>query len=217
MSDSILDWIENHDERWSFIILYVGGAVVLSIFMSLFWVAALMLAHFAMEVWRHRMLEQKPVLMHAFWHTKLDFGLILMAFAVSVYLEVIVGALGLGQAARGAQAVARFGVIQRSIRSVLLTIDEAALFLKAFVRGRAARAAEGIEIDTAEEVIEIRSGIEKHVEMVQEAAPWKKPTRGDWFSLGFAALCILMIILGPFFTSHSLADIGNILVQEMKP
>jgi len=215
MADSIIQWIKDHDDRWSFISFYVGGAVLLSIFMSLFWVTALMVTHFLMEVWRHQMLKQKPVLLHALWHTKLDFGLILMAFVISVYVELIVGALGLGQAARGAQAAARFGVIQRSIRSVLLTIDEAGLFIKAFVRGKKAKAVKS-QADEQESA-EIASAISKHQEMLDEEEPWKKPTKGDWFSLGFAATCILLVFVAPAFTDNSYGDILRIIAVEMRP
>lgn len=219
---SFHDWIHDHDDRWSFLAPYIGGAILLSIFMSLFWVAMLMFCHFLLEVWRHRLLEIKNPLIHALWHTKLDFSLVIVAFVIAVYADVIIGALGLGQAARAGQVAARFGVIERSIRSILLTADEAGLFLRALAKGRKKQTA---AVDTVLQEAsgqsrdpQMRKDVASHIAMANEDdAPWRSPTKGDWFSLGFGGLCVTLILMAPMITAHDFSDIGQIILHELQP
>jgi hypothetical protein len=45
-------WILQHDDRWSFIALYVSLAVVLSMWISLFWLVALVAASIVVATFR---------------------------------------------------------------------------------------------------------------------------------------------------------------------
>jgi len=216
------EWIHDHDDRWSFIIPYIGGAILLSIFMSLFWVTMLMLAHFALEVWRHRLLGIPNPYIHALWHTKLDFSLIILAFAIAVYAEALFAALGLGQAARGAQMATRLGVIERGLRAGLMTIDEAGLFLRALAKGKRKQAdgaeAAAVCLDQAEETPAVKRKMAAHQEMADEdPAPWRSPTKGDWASIGFAVACVTLILAAPALTGGDLGGVGRIILEELHP
>lgn len=194
-------WIIEHDESWIFLTLYIGLAVVLSIWISLFWLAVVVTVHGAFEYVRQRHNERHWPLVHArvAWELKLDIALVIFALALAVYMEVIFGLAGLGSAARAAQAGARFAVWERSIRGVLLTLDDAAQVMRAWLmQGRPAPA------NAAESVAagEHRRG------------PWGW---SDRISLGFGVLCLTLLFLAPLLTQHDTAGVMSILLQELHP
>jgi hypothetical protein len=129
------EWVRDHDERWSFVVLYLGLAVGLSVFVSLFWLLVVGAVHFALECGRqaHYRNGRVEVIGHALWEVKLDIGLILLALTLVLYIEVVLGLLGIQSAARAAAATragARLGTRaaawERNIRTFLLTVDEMA-------------------------------------------------------------------------------------------
>ncbi len=134
----VRSWILNHDETWTFTVFYIGLALVLSMFISLFWLAAVVAIHAAMEWYRQRAESRSRVMSRVFWEIKLDVALILFAMVVSVYMDFFLGIAGLGQAARlGARAGARMGTRmagwQRALRGALLSMDDAAQVVKALL------------------------------------------------------------------------------------
>jgi hypothetical protein len=139
------DWVRDHDERWSFVVLYLGLAVGLSVFVSLFWLLVVGALHFALECGRqvHFREGRLEVLGHALWEVKLDIGLVLLALTLVLYIDVVLGLLGLQSAARAAavtRAGARIGTRaaawERNIRTFLLTVDEMARIAYAAVTVR---------------------------------------------------------------------------------
>jgi hypothetical protein len=90
-------FMAEHEDRWLFVVLYVGAAVTLSILLSLFWLIVLLLVHALFE-WVHET-TKGPATWTAFkrtlWAVKLDAGLVLFALALSLYMEVLLGVLGL--------------------------------------------------------------------------------------------------------------------------
>lgn len=213
MSSPLKNWLATHDDRWSFIIFYLGAAVVLSIYLSLFWVALLMVVHFFLELAHHLINNEAKPILSSLWHVKLDIALLIFAFVIGVFAEQIIGALGLGQAARaarGAQAVTRFSIIQRSLRVVLLSVDEMGrLIAVAFknITGKAASAAA-----QEEQIPQNQSST-----TALSKLPWQKPEAGDWFSLGFATVCLLLLFVAPLITPHSAADVWHIIATEITP
>lgn len=177
-----------------FTLLYVGLAVLLSIAISLFWLVAVVAAHAALEWYalRHAGL-QGPLLGRILWHLKLDLALILFALALGLYLETLFGMAGLGAVARtGTQAGARFVGWKHALRGLLMTVDDMAQVAKAVAR-RGQRN-EGDE-ESAEAAL----------------PPWRRPWRnGDSLSLGFGALCLLLILAAPWLSG---LDAGEVLAQ----
>jgi hypothetical protein len=192
-------WIAEHDERWLFTILYVGLAVSLSLWISLFWLLAVVVAHGVLEwlallykgVQRHRVGQ-------VLWHIKLDIGLLVFALWLGVYMEMIFGIAGLGAIARtGAQASARFISWQHLIRGLLLTVDDAAQLVRAVAARR-----EG-EISKDDEPV-IRSWF----------APWRI---GDWVGIGMIVVFAALIILAPVLTEHTPQTLFQAIAHDLHP
>lgn len=199
----ILIWIAAHDDSWLFMVLYVGGGLVLSMTISLFWLVAVVAAHavlewFALE--RKGTRDRRPG--RVLWHLKLDIGLVLVALWLGLYIDVLFGVAGLGAAARtGAQATARVIAWQRAMRGVLVTVDEMAHVAKAVVtRGRPRR-------PTTPEV-----------EVVDDRPPWRRPwTRGDRFAVVFTMTFVVLILLTPALTDHTVGSALSSLAAELHP
>jgi hypothetical protein len=216
------DWLHTHDERWSFILPYVLGAVLISIFLGMFWVAVLMLAHFGLEIVRFRALGVPTPGLHGLWHTKLDFGLVLVALAIAVYAQALFAVLGAGYAARGAQVAARFGVVQRTLRVALLTFDEVLLFARAVWRAtrRAPAGAAAAPPPRPACPVEAQAHDAAQAQARERALginPWRYANTGDWVSLALAPACVLAILAAPAVTGHDAQAIVEILLHELRP
>ena len=210
MRSALHNWIKDHDDRWSFIILYVGGSVILSVFLNLFWVILLMGTNLGLKIVRNLLIDLPMPFFHALWQIKLDLALILLSLLFTLYADQIFATLGLAQVARGAQMATRAGAIQRGIRILMMTMDDmtriARILIKSlFSRGEKSLAATGHELEDA------------FMEDAGEVAPWRNPAKGDIFSLGFAGFCILMIALSPVLTHKSVLDIGAQLALAVSP
>ena len=132
---SLREWVRDHDESWIFVVLYLGLAVGLSVFVSLFWLVVVAGLHFLLELVRQRHYREGPrsVVLHALWEVKLDVGLVLLALTLVLYIEVVLGILGIQSAARaaavtraGARVGTRAAAWERNLRTFLLTVDEMA-------------------------------------------------------------------------------------------
>ncbi|TVQ82843.1 MAG: hypothetical protein EA357_07695 [Micavibrio sp.] len=216
-------WLHNHDEKWSFIIVYLGGAVILSIYASLFWVAALMFGHFLLEYWRHIMAKVDHPLRHAIWHTKFDFGLLFFAIVIVLYAELILAALGLGQAARagqavrGMQAASRFGVIERALRVFVLIVDELFRFIQI---GHTTMKKKKAQKDAPKEKKEVKSATISTIKDVEDnygVPPWRRMELGDWLSLSLFALTTGFICAAPFILDGGWAQFQAALAEEFIP
>ncbi len=130
---SLRQWVRDHDESWIFVVVYLGLAVGLSVFVSLFWLVLVAGLHFVLELFRQRFYRahRKSVVLHALWEVKLDIGLVLLALMLVLYIEVVLGILGIQSAARaaavsraGARVGTRAAAWERNLRTFLLTVDE---------------------------------------------------------------------------------------------
>lgn len=152
---ALREWVRNHDEKWLFVVLYLGLAVGLSVFVSLFWLVAVAGAHLILECVRqaHYRQGRSNVFLHALWEVKLDVGLVLLALVLVLYIDMVMGLLGVQSAARaaaitraGTRLGSRVAAWERTLRTLLLTIDEmvriahAALMLRRRARSAALEA-----------------------------------------------------------------------------
>lgn len=207
-----LHWVRDHDDRLSFVVLYIGSAIGLSILLNLFWVAMLMLGHFVLEIVRSGLLNAKRPILRAVWEVKLDIGLLLFALVVALYSEHVLALLGLGQAARagqaarGLQVVAKFGIVERALRILVLTMDDLARLVQAVIKFRK-RGAEATAAGAP----------------MSAGAPAQAPAQeagigtGDVASLLFAGLCVMLIAAAPSLTGAAPADVGSRLLTELSP
>jgi hypothetical protein len=206
------EWIHDHDHRWLFVILYLGLAVVLSVFVSLFWLVFMAGVHLLLECIRHL----RPgwttgrVLAHSVWEVKLDFALVLLALGAVLYIDVVLGVLGIQSAARaaavtraGARMAGRVAAWERNIRAFLLTIDEMVRIGRAVTllwrrRGREAAAAAAAQNS--------------------DAVPWRERwTTGDRIAVGLIVGCVLLILTAPLLTHHGWQDVVSVLAAELRP
>jgi hypothetical protein len=208
-------WVVRHDESWLFVSTYIGLAVVLSIWIGLFWLVAVVAGHFVLEFVRQRHLRDglRSVLLESFWELKLDLALVLFALVVSLYMEVVLGVVGLQSAARaGAAAQAglrggtRFAAWQRVIRGILLTVDDAAQVARVAVT----RSAEDEGFDADSERLSTPS-----------MGPWGRWSgswgKADWISVGLGAAGVVLILLAPVLTHQNLGPVIETLGGELHP
>lgn len=207
-------WVMRHDDSWFFIVPYIGLAVILSITISTFWLVAVVAAHFALELVRQVYITQdmqpRPgvlnLLARTLWELKLDVALILFALVMALYMEFVLAAAGLGQAARvGATAGARFTVLQRVLRGVFLSLDDLMQVARVIAR-------RGIKPDAdAEATAQNDDG--------DDSAPgWQGPlSRGDKLTLAFGALCFLLIAFAPIITDHDVDTALATIFDELQP
>lgn len=184
-------WVLKHDDSWVFVALYVGLAVVLSLWISLFWLVAVVAVHAALEAF---VLTRRGVRTgmagHILWHLKLDLALIAFALALGVYLDTLFGLVGLGAVAK---AGARMLSWQQAIRGILLTVDDAAQIARAVTAGMRRQA----EPDNAE-----------------DGPGW---SRGDLLSVGLGTASVLAILAAPALTNLTASDVAAILAADLHP
>ncbi len=194
-------WLLDHDNRTTFTIIYITLALVLSMAISMFWLAAVVAAHGVLEYWS---LGKEGIrdyrLGRTIWHIKLDIMLVLAALWIGLYIDLLFGVAGLSAAARtGAQAGARFIAWQRTIRGVLLSVDEAALAAKAAM-GKGGHGAQRRKIPEPPPL------------------PWMQPWGwGDHLTVGTGVVFFVLILLSPVITDHSVAEALAILGQDLHP
>ncbi len=193
-------WLVEHDNRTTFTIIYITLALVLSMAISMFWLAAVVAAHGFIEFWS---LGKRGVRNHrlglTLWHIKLDIMLVLAALWLGLYIDLLFGIAGLSAAARtGAQVSARVVAWQRAIRGVLLTVDEAALAAKAAVGGNGGHGGQGPTPD--------------------QEPPWRQSWGwGDRLSIGASVVLAALILLSPLLTDHSVTEALMILAEDLHP
>ncbi len=218
-------WAIDHEERPSFLVLYIAAAVVLSLIISLFWLVVVVALHLLFEIMRHKAHERNRVIGEAFWEVKLDAALILIALALAVYIHAVFGVLGLSTAARAAGASARFVVLQRAIRGVLLSIDDALLVVRGAAKqlgGRAAsrQAAPGTAngaADEADDESEAHRG-EEETPDAQQAPSWRQRWSAlDWTTVGIAVASLALIAAAPLLTQHTYATAFHEIGAELHP
>lgn len=205
-------WIMNHDDRWLFIVPYIALAVILSVVLSLFWLIVVVGVHFVLEILRQRFLaelrEEKvhflTLVLRSVWEIKLDIGLIIFALALALYMEIVLGVVGLGAAARGTamagtRVASRFGVIQQALRAFLLSVDDLAQVARVVVARR-----KGDDAADGDEEAEIGDGR-------------IRPGRGDYMILAFIAICSLLIVLAPVLTNQPVEAVLAQIGEELAP
>jgi hypothetical protein len=192
-----------HDQSWLFIGGYVSLAVVLSIWISLFWLLAVVGAHFVLEWIRQRHLHphRPAVLARVCWELKLDFALILFALALSAYMDLMLGLAGLGGAARLAGHVgSRAAGWTRAFRGVLLSLDDAAQLAKAAFLKRAGGSANG-----GGEAFLLWAGW-------NQKWSWR-----EWLVMILAGGCVLSLVAVPLLTQHDYASLFRTLAHDLHP
>jgi hypothetical protein len=221
LSNPVRDWIRTHDDRWSFTIAYVGAAVVLSIWIGLFWLAVVMAVHLVLEWIRQHDLDPglPGVVGRVAWEMKLDGALFLLALALAVYMDVVLGAAGLGgasrlgahTAARGLRGGARMAGWVRTLRGILLSLDDAAQVARAAARSRHCGSDAGDETGSPGEG-EGSSGQGASLE------PWRRWGAGDHVAIWMGVVCAALVLAAPWLLPDgSAAGVVDTILKELHP
>lgn len=236
---SIKNWIVYHDYKWLFVISYVTLAVVLSIAISLFWLVVVVAVHAVLEIIRqyYQQPNMRLVLLQALWEVKLDIALVLFALALSLYMDAVLGILGIRSVAQLGSGItqgavrggARIAAWQRVLRGVLLSLDDLVHVLRAIRRSILGR---GAQTDMTEGVSEPVNAMEEeeqsnpetpqkgHDQAADFSSQWGdwggRWGIGDWLSVGLGVACIALMLLAPM-TTMSFNEMVNMLVVELHP
>jgi hypothetical protein len=210
-------WVINHDDSWIFIVLYVGAGVLLSLWLGLFWLAAVVGVHAAFEWVRQTHITPPPRRLpwRVAWEIKLDLALVILALAMAVYLDFVLGLAGLGGASRlgvvaGARVAgrgARALVWMRVLRGFLLTVDDlsnVAVRAVAFVcrRGRCRPVVADAALDA--------SG--------HPAAPWSRWCVADHIAIWLGLACLALIAAAPLILpDESFGSVLGKILEELRP
>jgi hypothetical protein len=229
--------IVNHDQSRAFNVLYISLALILSVFVSLFWLVLIVGIHFTLELIRqhHYCSESiRKVFGRSFWQLKLDLSFIAFSFAVDAYMGVLLGVAGLGNISslRGIEEAeissgARLGGYERAIRGVMLSSDDIA---------RTTTAAIGFKNDARDNRSDTLSESDDAVKddvatlgmhdseqpMVQELAPkdanlqvrW---SRKDYATVAFGITCICLLFLTPWLIGMTYDELLQIIMKELQP
>lgn len=222
-----INWIALHDSKKLFIVAYIGLSLVLSIAISLFWLLFAVLVHLIFELITQSKHKKGfgNILLESLWETKLDFALLMFALWLAVYLDFIFGVAGIGALARGgahaasrathigtgvAKTGARFATLTRVIRGILLSIDDVANALRAFLLRRKAKSMPN------------ESSTDESIEIDKEIVPTKTSWMGKWGTIDYIgvallAICILLIALAPLIINLTGDELIQILKLELRP
>lgn len=238
--ESLRDFITHHDDRWLFVVVYITLAVVLSIMLSLFWLVAVAALHFGLEYARQAQYRSGVVdtVSHALWEIKLDIALVLLALAMALYMEVILGVLGLQSAARAAAAsrIARFAAWERNLRAMILLSDDIARVVHIgwtrLLRRPAREPREAREAREARDSVVLAAAAQDGAAAAVPAsaagaagagaaavpASWRDSwSFGDRFVLGLLAASALLIVFAPLWTQHTWGGAALALLGELHP
>jgi hypothetical protein len=234
---TILEWIRNHDESWLFVVIYIGFAVVLSVWLSLFWLVLMVGVHLLFEVIRHAASQDRwlPLLSIASWEVRVDVALVLLAFAVSLYMDPIMWALGLQSAGRAASATAAASRVgaravawQRMVRGVVLGFDDVANAVRAVfmrkgaVAGEADGAGPAPELPgaprSAPEAARAPGAVGRAGPDVVRAPGWASPwSFWDRMTMGLCGACFVAMLAAPPLTDSSYGKAVETLREELRP
>jgi hypothetical protein len=214
---SLRAWMRDHDDKWLFVVAYLGLSIVLSIFISLFWLLVVIGLHFILEWVRqaHAWQRRRDVALHALWEVKLDIGLALLAFMVVLYIDVILGVLGIQSAARVAAATrigARAAAWERNLRTFLLTVDEMARISHAAymlgIRRHRGTGDAGPAVPAMAPVPVSPAG----------TPAWRgRWGWGDRIGLTLVAAGTLLILLAPVLTPHDWSSAASRILEQLRP
>jgi hypothetical protein len=212
---AVHDWIVRHDDSRLFIVLYIGLALVLSIAISLFWLVALVALHLAFEYvrFRHAGLAPLRAVAAGTWELKLDLVLVLFALALTLYMDVVMGVLGLQAAGRAGAAAQtglrgiRFAAWEKVIRGIFLSADDAVQGVRAMtvLRRRPAGAPTAAEAETAPAPARAAE------------AGGRGWTTGDYLVIGLGIACVGLILAAPWMGHEGWGSVVSALTAELHP
>lgn len=216
------DWLLSHDDKTIFTFAYIGLSIFLSIFFGIFWLFLIVMVHLAMDIIVNisKNITIKRSFILGFWELKLDFSLILFSLTLAVYIDVVLGVLGIGHAARGiaqigsrthragAKAVqvasrtvktgSKFASWQNILESFFLSVDDFFKVVKAFFNKKKLNKPVKIEESTKE-------------------SPEIEMTFVSFLPILFGLILLLLLLFSPIIMNKSFSEIISVIFEELKP
>ncbi len=240
-TQKIYHWIKEHDDKKVFIIGYIGLALVLSTFISLFWLVFIVSIHGVLEYIKYKSRGNNLfiIVLNMVWELKLDFALILFSFVICLYVGFILGIAGLSGVARGGAAAtriasggtrvtksaSRFLVIQRTLRAGLLMLDEAVFTIRGFVLDRNKKNNTSFAYNSDQRLtgkrdlkeVKATDSIEKEGNPLANLK-YKNLTFADKLAIILGLASLLLIILAPVITEHNTYNmVLREIIVELRP
>ncbi|AGA33636.1 hypothetical protein TVNIR_1975 [Thioalkalivibrio nitratireducens DSM 14787] len=238
-------WIVRHDRSLLFASAYVTLTIVLSVFVSYFWLLAVVAVHILLEWLKKGYLGYRPGLHRTawtVWDTKFDVALVFLAFTLLSYTGVNAGVAGAQSATRAGLLGGRLGAVTGRAGSLFarlgrllrvggafrgLGIKAVDVFFSArvllFRKADMARAASD-EGYLAPGAASGRARTEKEraqdAELLQipEHLPWQRRLGGAaWFVLIVIAFNVVAVLASPLITDHSYLSLFQSLGAKLHP
>lgn len=230
-------WIVLHDRSVVFALLYVSLTIFLSVYVSYFWLVALVGLHLALEWLKKGYLGYAGGWHRAawtVWDTKFDIALVFLALTLLSYTGVGAGVAGAQSATRvgllggrlsalGARVspilarFARAGVVLRAmgIRAVDLFFSARVILFRKADMARASKEEAFLEQDASAgedaEAPEISGKIPAHL-------PWQRALGGyGWFAIILVVVNTIAVFAAPVVTEHTYPSLLDALATKLHP
>lgn len=230
-------WIVLHDRSVVFALLYVSLTIFLSVYVSYFWLIALVGLHLVLE-WLKKGYLGYGGGWHrtawTIWDTKFDIALVFLALTLLSYTGVAAGMAGAQSATRvgllggrlsavGARVspmlarFARAGVVLRAmgIRAVDLFFSARVILFRKADMARATKEeaflARDLSAPADNEPPELSGEIPAHL-------PWQRALGGyGWFAIMLVVVNTIAVIAAPVVTEHTYPSLLEALATKLHP
>jgi hypothetical protein len=205
VAEPIGRWCAEHDERNSFVFTYITLSVILSLLAGLFWLVVLVGVHFGLELYRNRDLSTRSRMAHATFGIKLDVTLVLLALALSLYMDLLFAAIGLRALPRAGAAVGRLSgrlpSVRRLVRAALLLTDEV-VRVAAYIAAARGIAAAGAKPDR----------------VWRPHSPWTEQwSVGTRLVMTLGVVALILLMGAPWWSGNGVDGTLSILAHELSP
>lgn len=239
-------WIVNHDRSLLFAFLYVTLTIVLSVFISYFWLLAIVGVHIVLEWLKKGYLgyrRGKHRIAWTLWDVKFDLALVCLAFALLSYTGINAGVAGAQSATRAGILGSRFGALSTRFGALAAPLAELGQYLARFGQyfarfgqyfARFGKYFARLGIKVVDVFFSARVALFRKADMAREASrsavldeeqdqvpaylPWQRRlSGGDWFAISVITVNIVAVLSAPLITDHSYTSLLQSLAVKLHP
>lgn len=237
----IKTWIVNHDRSLVFALVYVISTIVLSVFISYFWLLALVAVHIMIEWLSKSYRGYRYRLAWTLWDVKFDLALVCLAFALLSYTGINAGVAGAQSVTRAGLLGGRLSAIGSRIGFLVVVGEYFAWIGRYFSRllpffSRFGQIFTRFGIKIIDLFFSARVALFRKADMARAAArkppsdcehnvlevptglPWQRRlSSGDWFAISVIVFNLIAVFSAPLVTDHSYASLFQSLATKLHP
>jgi len=238
----IKTWIVNHDRSLVFALVYVVSTIVLSVFISYFWLLALVGVHIIIEWLSKSYRGYRYRLAWTLWDVKFDLALVCLAFALLSYTGISAGVAGAQSATRAGLLGGRLSAAIASRIGFLAVAGEYLAWIGRYlsrlapVFSRFGQLLTRFGIKVIDVFFSARVALFRKADMARAAArklphegeqtlaeaptglPWQRRlSSGDWFAISVIVINLIAVFSAPLITDHSYASLFQSLGVKLHP